>query len=152
MLGWRKSPKRKAYNAQYWKIEKNKLRMKEHQRRFNQSEKGKQKLERQRQSAAFRAWFQSPQGKAFRSRRNYIRRARVKAAGAGKVTAAEWEEIKKRYNYTCAYCPKRESALLKLTMDHVIPVLKKGPHTKDNIVPACQECNSRKGAKIITSP
>src|SRR5687768_16677816 len=81
---WLRSPKRKAYAAQYWKTEKNKLRMKEHQRRYNQSEKGKLKAEKQRQSPAFRAWFQTPQGKAFRSRRNYIRRAQAKAGRGGK--------------------------------------------------------------------
>jgi 5-methylcytosine-specific restriction endonuclease McrA len=144
------SPKRKTYNAAYWKIEKNKLRMQAHQRRYNQSEKGRQKLERQRQSTAFRAWFKTPQGKAFRSRRNYIRRAQVKAAGVGKVTAAEWQAIKDQFDNACAYCGTAESPSLKLTQDHLIPVSKLGPHMKDNVVPACQVCNSRKGAKIIT--
>ena len=152
LLRYSKSPKRKAYNARYWKTEKNRLRMQEHQRRYNQSEKGKKKAERQRQSAAFRAWFQSPEGKAFRSRRNYIRRAKEKAAGVGKVTAAEWQAIKEQFHNACAYCGVPESASVKLTRDHLIPVAKLGPHTKDNLVPACQVCNSRKGAKIITHP
>lgn len=147
---WLKSPKRKAYNATYWKKVENAIRMKEHQRRYNLSEKGKQKMERQRQSVAFRAWFKSPQGKAFRSRRNYINRSRIKAAGP-MLTATEWEAIKKQFKNSCAYCGIPESASLKLTRDHFIPVAKAGKHTKDNIVPACQVCNSRKGAKIITS-
>src|SRR5215831_2694978 len=32
---WGKSPKKKAYSAQYWKKEENKLRMKAHQRKYN---------------------------------------------------------------------------------------------------------------------
>lgn len=103
-----------------------------------------------RQSAAFRAWFRTPEGKAFRSRRNYIRRAQVRAAGAGTVTAKEWQAIKTLFHHSCAYCGILESHSVKLTRDHLIPVAKLGPHTKDNIVPACQICNSRKGATIIT--
>jgi len=49
---WLQSPKRKAYAAQYWKVEKNKLRMKEHQQRYNQSEKGNHKSEEDPNSAA----------------------------------------------------------------------------------------------------
>jgi 5-methylcytosine-specific restriction endonuclease McrA len=147
---WEQSPKRKAYKAQYWKAEKNKRRMKEHQQRYNRSEKGKHKAERQRRSAAFRDWFRTPQGKAFTSRRNYIRRALDKAAGGYRyLTAAEWKAIKEQFNFACAYCGVPESASVKLTRDHVIPVSKSGRHIKDNIVPACQVCNSRKGAKII---
>src|SRR5262249_13831596 len=119
--------------------------------RYNLSDKGKLKMERQRQSAAFRTWFKTPQGKAFRSRRSYIRRAMVKAAGVGKVTAAQWQAIKERFHFSCVYCGVPESASLKLTQDHLNPVENRGPHTEDNIVPACQKCNSSKGAKIITN-
>jgi 5-methylcytosine-specific restriction endonuclease McrA len=148
---WAQSPKRKAYAAKYWKVEKNKLRMQEHQRRYNQSEKGKQKSKRQRQSPAFREWFRTQQGKAFTSRRNYIRRALDKAAGGYRyLTAAEWDTIKEQYHNKCVYCGVRESARIKLTRDHIIPVSKSGRHTKDNIVPACGKCNSGKGAKLIT--
>lgn len=57
------------------------------------------------------------------------------------LTVDEWEEIKKRYNCCCAYCGKKK----KLEMDHVIPISKGGPTTKENIVPACRNCNSSKG-------
>ncbi|MCK4464389.1 MAG: HNH endonuclease [Bacteroidales bacterium] len=35
------------------------------------------------------------------------------------------------------------------TKDHVIPISKGGDNTKENIVPACQSCNSKKFNKIF---
>ena len=49
-------------------------------------------------------------------------------------TVQEWEELKLEYNYTCPMCKKREPEI-KLTMDHIIPVIKNGDNTIDNIQP-----------------
>ncbi len=51
-----------------------------------------------------------------------------------------------RDNHTCQYCggtPPRSY----LTMDHVIPVVKGGKKTWDNIVTACRNCNVKKGGR-----
>ncbi len=44
---------------------------------------------------------------------------------------------------TCHYChqvfPPQE-----LTMDHIVPLARKGKSTKGNVVPACQMCNRNK--------
>jgi 5-methylcytosine-specific restriction endonuclease McrA len=32
-----------------------------------------------------------------------------------------------------------------LTMDHLVPIIRGGRSTQGNVVPACKECNSRKG-------
>jgi len=45
----------------------------------------------------------------------------------------------------CFYC----GAKGKMTIDHVIPISRGGKHVADNIVPACQSCNSSKGAKPL---
>ncbi|MBI1861232.1 MAG: HNH endonuclease [Deltaproteobacteria bacterium] len=49
-----------------------------------------------------------------------------------------------RDNYRCQYChkyfPERE-----LTLDHVLPVVRGGKKTWDNILTACIRCNQRKG-------
>ena len=46
-----------------------------------------------------------------------------------------------RDNHTCQYC----GATSDLTIDHVIPKTRGGPHTWDNVVAACWPCNKRKG-------
>jgi 5-methylcytosine-specific restriction endonuclease McrA len=57
------------------------------------------------------------------------------------LTAVQWREILERYHYCCAYCGTNAA---HLTIDHVVPVSRGGQHTKENIVPACQSCNSAK--------
>lgn len=39
-----------------------------------------------------------------------------------------------------------------MTVDHTIPVSKGGEHSPHNVVPACIECNSKKGAKLNWKP
>lgn len=50
-------------------------------------------------------------------------------------------EVLQRDNYRCRYCGTREH----LTLDHIVP-LSKGGHPTDlnNLIVACQSCNSRK--------
>ena len=55
-------------------------------------------------------------------------------------------EVFIRDNYTCQYCGIRTR---DLTLDHVIPRSKGGPHTWDNLVSACRSCNHRKGGKLL---
>lgn len=53
-----------------------------------------------------------------------------------------------RDNYQCQYCgckPCRE----ELTIDHVNPRSRGGRSTWENVVLACQDCNSRKGSKLL---
>jgi hypothetical protein len=69
------------------------------------------------------------------------RRRSLKAnAPVRDLTAQQWREIKAAYGHRCAYCHRRRP----LTMDHVIPLSKGGPHTASNVVPACLSCNSGK--------
>ena len=53
--------------------------------------------------------------------------------------------------YTCQYCltqfPKSQ-----LTIDHVIPLSKGGRTNWENIVCACNPCNSRKGNRLTPKP
>lgn len=60
------------------------------------------------------------------------------------LTEAQWRDILDQYRHRCAYCGKKSE---RLTMDHVIPLSKGGKHSANNVVPACQHCNSSKGAK-----
>jgi 5-methylcytosine-specific restriction endonuclease McrA len=43
----------------------------------------------------------------------------------------------------CYYCG-RETLPRELTMDHIVPVIRGGKSRKNNVVPACKECNNKK--------
>lgn len=55
-------------------------------------------------------------------------------------------EVFIRDKYTCQYCGVRTT---DLTIDHVIPRSRGGPHSWDNLVSACRACNHRKGGKTV---
>ncbi len=65
---------------------------------------------------------------------------------AGKFTAQEWIELKTLYSYSCLCCGRQEPDI-NLTVDHVIPLVKGGANTIDNIQPLCITCNKKKGTK-----
>jgi 5-methylcytosine-specific restriction endonuclease McrA len=67
------------------------------------------------------------------------------AEKSGRLTLVQWQNILERFNHSCAYCRRAD---LPLTKDHVIPLSKGGQHTAENIVPACQPCNSTKGNRL----
>lgn len=55
-------------------------------------------------------------------------------------------EVFIRDGYTCQYCGRETG---DLTIDHIIPRSRGGPHTWDNLVAACKPCNHRKGGKSV---
>jgi len=61
----------------------------------------------------------------------------------------EWKELKKKYNYTCLMCGKKEPEI-KLSIDHIIPVSEGGTNWIENIQPLCRSCNSKKGKTVGT--
>jgi 5-methylcytosine-specific restriction endonuclease McrA len=61
-----------------------------------------------------------------------------------KVPPVNRREVLRRDNHTCQYC----GVTKKLTLDHVIPRSKGGLHTWDNVVAACEGCNSIKGDRL----
>ena len=70
-----------------------------------------------------------------------------KVNGTG-LTNKQWDEILNKYNHRCAYCGVQGN----MTRDHVIPLGKGGEHSPHNIVPACSECNDRKGVELSWEP
>lgn len=75
------------------------------------------------------------------------RRAMLRGA-KGTFSLKEWESLKQQFNFTCPACGKSEPEI-KLTVDHIIPLLKGGSNDIGNIQPLCKPCNSRKNVKII---
>lgn len=81
---------------------------------------------------------------AFHSRRRQVR----KLLAEGTHTQKEWFVLKTKYNFIC-FCCNRKEPEIRLTEDHIIPLIKNGNDFIDNIQPLCQSCNSKKGLKII---
>ena len=79
-----------------------------------------------------------------KSRQKTQRRRARKAELPATLTEAGWEEILAQHFGRCHYCGRDD---MPLAQDHIIPVSKGGGYTKENIVPACQRCNSSKGTK-----
>lgn len=75
------------------------------------------------------------------------RKARLRGA-EGKTTALDWLWMKEKYFYLCLSCFKREPEI-KLTQDHVFPIIKGGNNKIENIQPLCRSCNSIKHIKTI---
>jgi 5-methylcytosine-specific restriction endonuclease McrA len=61
-----------------------------------------------------------------------------------KVPPVNRREVLKRDSHTCQYCGTSK----RLTLDHVIPRSKGGQHTWDNVVTACEKCNSIKSDRL----
>ncbi|MBZ8183051.1 HNH endonuclease [Oscillatoria salina] len=60
-----------------------------------------------------------------------------------KIPPVNRREVLRRDCQTCQYCGSKKN----LTLDHVIPRSQGGKHSWDNVVIACQRCNSKKGSR-----
>jgi 5-methylcytosine-specific restriction endonuclease McrA len=66
-------------------------------------------------------------------------------ARKGDLTLDQWLQVCEDFLGMCAYCPSPATS-----MDHVVPRVNGGLHTKSNVVPACASCNSsKKDASLI---
>jgi 5-methylcytosine-specific restriction endonuclease McrA len=71
------------------------------------------------------------------------RRAHKKAVKCT-LTRTAWHEILEVFDHRCAYCLR---PCVELQQEHVWPLSRGGEHTEENVVPACQPCNSKKSAR-----
>lgn len=93
-----------------------------------------------------RNYKRTPKGKLSETLSRHKRRARIKKT-ADTFSAEDWGECLNYFNGSCCYCGERADVLHQ---DHFIPVKLGGEYTEQNIVPACQYCNSRKHAKLFS--
>ena len=68
-----------------------------------------------------------------------IRKEKQKARDLRK---AQWWK-RKCAQGKCYYC-EENIAPEELTMDHIVPIIRGGKSAKNNVVPACKECNNKK--------
>ncbi len=54
-----------------------------------------------------------------------------------------------RDNFTCQYCGRTPKDGVKLTIDHIKPWMDGGKTIADNLVTACNECNSSKSSRPL---
>ena len=86
-------------------------------------------------------WYSINPGKVSEYNLNWRTR---RNGNGGKFTNKEWQELKKKHNYMCLRC-KRYEPEIKLTVDHIKPLIFGGENTVKNIQPLCKSCNSIKG-------
>jgi len=72
-----------------------------------------------------------------------IRSERAKARDLRKTRW--WQQ--KTASGKCFFCEKKVK-FKDLTMDHLLPLARGGRSTKDNIVPCCKTCNTRKKSML----
>jgi len=58
----------------------------------------------------------------------------------------DWRELLNQYDNLCAYCGTDDAPL---GVEHKTPLSRGGENSKANIVPACSDCNLRKGTKTV---
>jgi len=51
----------------------------------------------------------------------------------------------KYYGKKCKYCNKKVLTIKTIACDHIMPLVKNGTSTKDNLQLICKTCNTRKG-------
>ena len=141
-----KNPEKKRQKSKRWRdanpdkvlswYHDDKDRKKEVQRQYRIShpEKGR---------GRFKRWLLGNPGKLREYDQN--RRA-LKKGNGGKITSEEWTMLMEKYGYKCLCCGRND---VKLTLDHIVPLVKGGLNTIDNAQPLCGSCNSSKGTKII---
>ena len=71
---------------------------------------------------------------------------KAERAKARELRKTRWWQ-QKTAGGTCYYCG-RKVGYANLTMDHVIPMARGGRSTKDNLVPCCKECNTKKKGSL----
>ena len=80
-----------------------------------------------------------PEGDAAGIRREKARARELRQSGWWKRRIADGR---------CQYCG-REVGARRLTLDHVVPLIRGGKSVRANVVPACKDCNSAKQSLLL---
>lgn len=136
--GIENNPKYRSARLLKWKSE-NKDKVKESAKKY----RVKMKLVNPDKKREYdRKWIKKDIAKKKRYFNNSIRSFKIKGS-RGKFTMEQWEALKSKYSYMCLCC-KRFEPDIKLTIDHVVPIIMGGSNNINNIQPLCINCNSAK--------
>ena len=146
----------KEYQSQYKKdnTEKNN----QYHREYTQNNKDKRseiskksyEKNKEKKKEYSRIYLSTEKGRQINCQKEQRRRSRKKGLVAD-LTINEWNNTLEYFkdnscNIHCAYC---DCILKKPIQEHIIPVIKCGEFTKNNIIPSCKNCNSSKGDKSL---
>lgn len=70
---------------------------------------------------------------------------RQMAMQSGDLTSEEWQDRLNEFLNSCAYC----GSAGEMEIEHMVPLSRNGKHTRSNVVPACGDCNRKKGSKTL---
>jgi 5-methylcytosine-specific restriction endonuclease McrA len=151
---------RKEYEKK-WRAD-NPDKVREYTRRYYAKNSGKPEF-KERQYAANRVWRKANPEKRRELKDAWVkanpeknaeylhRRKARKAAVVSDLTDTQWQAILAFHSSAegtrCAYC---FGVCEKVSVDHVVPIVKGGGHTATNVVPACLPCNWSKRDKELT--
>ncbi len=76
-------------------------------------------------------------------------RRRARKRNAPRIEKIDRAAIIARDNGTCYLCGCKPAGR-DLTLDHVIPLVRGGSHTADNLRVACRSCNSSKRTRLLS--
>ena len=93
-------------------------------------------------------YYKTEKGKACNQRARTLRRTKEKTI-LNTLSFSEWLDILIEYENKCAYCGTKFNDNNRSQRDHIIPISKGGDNTKENVVPSCGSCNSKKGGRLL---
>lgn len=136
-------PARKVEIAEYshnYYLE-NKERLLEQQRQYRLEHPERQAIYNQRRKKEKAEYLRRHNKEHPEPHRQSVRNRRALLANSnGNFTAEEFRLLCEVYENKCAYCHSE----LPLVPDHMTPLSRGGSNYIDNIVPACESCNSKK--------
>lgn len=79
----------------------------------------------------------------------FINNTKHRTGEIATLTVRDWRDAMLWFRGGCAYCAVKQSRRLKLTKDHIVPVVKGGLTERKNIIPGCTRCNSSKSDRNL---
>lgn len=149
--------RQRQWYAEHWQDPEFRKAERERSKIYDKSMAGKERHSRYRKSEKSHAYQREYRKTHFKIRYNndpkyrakvrewFTIRNNKKRSNGGSLTTEEWVALVKAADGMCLSCGRS----IKLTVDHIIPVIAGGKTELDNIQPLCDRCNKSKGINTI---